>query len=67
MVLFLDVPKQGLAGKIDFFEQICEFLLVFASRAWNFNITLLLSDMNFTKNWFRVTKRNTSLVDVNMS
>ena len=66
MVLFLDVPEQGLTGKIDVFLKICEFLLVFASRAWNFNFTPLLSDMNFTKNWLCVTKRITSFADVEM-
>ena len=48
MVLFLGAPKQGLTDKIDIFWQIYKFLLVFASRAWDFNFTLLLSDMNFT-------------------
>ena len=57
MVLFLDVLEQGLTGKIDVSQKICEFLLVFASRAWNFNFTPLLGDMNFTKNWLCVTKR----------
>ena len=66
MVLFLGVPEQGLTGKIDVFLKICEFLLVFASRAWNFNFTPLLSDMNFTKNWLCVTERITSFADVKM-
>ena len=66
MVLFLGVPEQGLTVKIDGFLKICEFLLVFASRAWNFNITPLLSEMNFTKNWLCVTKQITSFADVKM-
>ena len=66
MVLFLGVPEQGLTDKIDVFYKICEFLLVFTSRAWNFNFTPLLSDMNFTKNWLCVTKRITSFADVEM-
>ena len=56
MVLFIGVPKQGLTGKIEVFWKICEFLLVFESRAWNYNFMLLLNDMNFTKNWFGVTE-----------
>ena len=56
MVLYLGTPKQELTGKIDVFLQIYEFLVVFASRAWNFNFTPLLSDMNFTKNCLCVTK-----------
>ena len=47
MVLFLGAPEQGLTDKIDVF--ICEFFLVFANRAWNFNFTPLLSNMNFIK------------------
>ena len=66
MVLFLGAPEQGLMGKIDVFSQICEFLLVFASRTWNFNFTPLLSDMNFTKNWLSVSKRITSFPDDEM-
>ena len=66
MVLFLGAPEQGLTGKIDVFLKICQFLLVFSIRAWNFNFTPLLSDMNFTKNWLCVTKRITSFVDVEM-
>ena len=47
-LLFLGAPKQGLTGKIDVLQQICGFLLVFASKVWNFNFTLLLDDMKFT-------------------
>ena len=48
MVLFLGAPEQGLTGKIDVLQQICGFLLVFENRAWNFNFTLLLNEINFT-------------------
>ena len=48
MILFLDVPEQGLTGKMDVLQQICGFLLVFAIKAWNFNFTLLLNDTTFT-------------------
>ena len=66
MVLFLGASEQGFTVKIDIFKKNCEFLLVFASRAWNFNFTALLSDMNFTKNWLCLTKRITSFADVDM-
>ena len=32
MVLFLDEPEQGLAGKIDGFAEICVILLTIATR-----------------------------------
>ena len=31
-MLFLNGPEQGLAGKIDVFQQICVFLLAIAAK-----------------------------------
>ena len=59
MVLFLGVPKQGLMDEKDIFQQICKFLLVFASSV-RFQFHALYKVTRILPiYWFCVTKRIT--------
>ena len=68
IVLLLGAPERvtvnRLTGKKDVFGKFVNFCL-FSQPERGISISLL-SDMNFTKNWFCVTKRITSFPNVDM-